>query len=102
MENRILHDRLRYLMAARVLLARLAAGGKQKNKLNLPPSFPGRSEDGQYVTAELADRLLTMSKEIADAFDRRNGNDRYARLVAQNEELIALPRIDLPADKKEA
>jgi hypothetical protein len=95
MENRILHDRLGFLMAARVLLARLAAGGKKKIKLNLPPSFPGRTEDGQYATAELADRFLAISKEIAEAFNQRNGNDRYSKLVRQNEELIALPTIAL-------
>jgi len=96
MENRMLHDRMHFLMAGRVLLARLAAGGKKQIKLALPANFPGRVEEGQYATVALSERLLEMAREIAEAFDKRNGNDRYARLIAENEELIGLPEIELP------
>jgi hypothetical protein len=97
LETRNASDRLFFLMAVRVLFARLAAAGKAKVKVALPPAFPHRSEDARYDTADLADRFRRMCDEIAAAFDARNGNDFYTRLVAANEELIALPAVELPA-----
>jgi hypothetical protein len=37
----------------------------------------------------LAEHFLQGCRDIASQFDARNGNDRYARLVAENERLIA-------------
>jgi hypothetical protein len=69
-------------------------------KVALPPDFPGRAEDGRYDTAELAGRFKKMCDEIAREFDRRNGNDFYARLVEANEELVGLEAVELPKAEK--
>jgi hypothetical protein len=88
LETRNGQDELQFLLGARLLLARLAAAGRKQIKLLLPPTFEHTREDGQYVTGELAEKFLTMAKDVATQFDRRNGTDRYARIVKESEALI--------------
>lgn len=91
LETRNAHDRLYFFLGARLLLARLAASGKSQIKFFLPPEFDRTRDDHTYATQDLADYFLAQCHQIAAAFDQRNATDRYARLVADNEELIALP-----------
>jgi hypothetical protein len=88
LETRNGQDKFSFLLGARLLLARLAAQGRKTIKLLLPPSFPHVREDGRYDTAELAEVFLSMATDVAAQFDRRNGTDRYARLLQENEALI--------------
>lgn len=88
LETRNGENRFHFFCAARLLLARLAAQGRATAKLLLPPAFPHARDDGAYATAALADQFLAMAQDVADQFDRRNGTDRYARLLAENEALI--------------
>jgi len=88
LETRNGQDKLSFLLGARLLLARLVAQGRNTLKLLLPPSFEHAREDGQYATGDLAEKFLGMAKAVANEFDRRNGNDRYAKLVSENEALI--------------
>ena len=94
LETRNGQDKFTFLLGARLLLARLAAQGRKTIKLLLPPSFPHAREDGEYDTADLAEKFLAMAGEVAKQFDRRNGTDRYFQLLQENEELIAF---ELPA-----
>ena len=88
LETRNGQDKLQFLLGARLLLARLAAEGRKTIKLLLPPSFEHTREDGEYLTSELAGTFLEMASGVAQEFDRRNGTDRYARIVKENEALV--------------
>ena len=88
LETRNGQDKFSFLLGARLLLARLAAHRRETIKLLLPPTFEHVREDGNYVTAELAEKFLAMATSVAKEFDRRNGNDRYARLLKENEAMI--------------
>ena len=90
-------SRFRFDLAARLLLARLHASGRQTLRLRLPSSHPAYRPDDQYATGDLAGLFLGAAREVASEFDRRNGNDHFtARLIPQNEQLIALPTVPLP------
>ena len=93
LETRNGENQFHFFAAARLLLARLAradrAGGQgQTIRLLLPEKFEHTREDGTYVAADLAETFLAMARDVAERFDRRNGNDRYARLLQANEDLI--------------
>ena len=88
LETRNGQDKFSFLLGARLLLARLAAQGRKTIKLLLPPSFPHARDDGQYDTAALAEKFLALASDVANQFDRRNGTDRYAQLLKENEALI--------------
>jgi hypothetical protein len=88
LETRNGQDKFTFLLGARLLLARLAAQGRKTVKLLLPPSFEHTREDGQYDTSDLAEKFLAMASDVAKQFDRRNGTDRYLKLLQENEALI--------------
>jgi hypothetical protein len=88
LETRNGQDKFTFLLGARLLLARLAAQGRKTIKLLLPPSFEHTREDGQYDTADLAEKFLAMASDVAKQFDRRNGTHRYFKLLQESEELI--------------
>jgi hypothetical protein len=87
-ETRNGQDKLQFLLGARLLLARLAAQGRKTIKLLLPGTFEPTRENGEYESAELAEKFLGMAQAVAQEFDRRNGTDRYARIVKENEALV--------------
>lgn len=70
--------KFRFDTAAALFLERLAESRK-KFKAQLPESFPGYQESGQYITADLAAELRRGASDLAAQFDRRNGNDYYSR-----------------------
>ena len=54
------------------------------------------SGDGSdHTVAALAERCRTAATELAARYDVRNGNDNFARLIAEAEELS---RLDIPLD----
>lgn len=74
--------KFRFDTAAALFLERLAESRKQF-KVQLPESFPGYQESGQYVTAELAATLRSRANQLTQQFDQRNGNDYYSREAAE-------------------
>lgn len=100
METRNNFYRLYFLLGARVVLARLAAERPQI-RMQMPAEFPGRREDATYPTADLAQWVLEQCRAEARAFDQRNGNDYYAKLVEANEALVKMPEIALPTKLKD-
>ena len=96
-ETRNLFSRFRFLLASRLLLARLHAEGRQTLRLRLPGAGSTHRPDEEYSTRELADWFLSAARDIAAQFDRRNGNDHFTpRLIPENEQRIAAPTIPLP------
>jgi hypothetical protein len=55
------------------------AGRKKRAKLRLPKVNHTIAGDGEYLLDDLAEGVRKMAAEIADRFDRRNGNDYYSR-----------------------
>jgi len=92
------HGPFYFLLGARVAIGRVLACGRQRLRLRLPQLADCHREDGQYATGEVADWLLQKVKALASAFDERNGTDRFARLVKENEKLIKLSEVELPAE----
>jgi hypothetical protein len=94
LETRNGHAAFEFFLGARLLLARLAArgggggGGRETIKLLLPPTFAHHREDGRYATTELADHFAARARDLAEQFNRRNGNLHYGRLFEHNEALI--------------
>jgi hypothetical protein len=73
-------QRLRFCLAARTLMRRLAAT-KRPRKMRLPRTFPLYDESGSYRPAALAEWFDAESRQLLEQFDRRNGNDYYSREV---------------------
>jgi hypothetical protein len=88
LEVRNNQDQFLFYLGARLLLARLARSGHATTKMLLPETFEHVRPDGQYEAQKLADQFYGMAKDLAGRFDRRNGNDRYEKLLAENEALI--------------
>lgn len=70
-------DRYSFLVAAEFLFEVL--GQDQSNcSVTLPKNFPLHREDGQYETATLREYFRAEAQQLAEKFDRRNGNDHYS------------------------
>lgn len=90
--------RFQFFQSARLLLERLRAAGKDALKFRLTesvaapdgrtlhPDWPEPDAQDRRRLDELCDWFARGAAEIADRFDRRNGNDGFRR------ELDALPR----------
>jgi tetratricopeptide (TPR) repeat protein len=75
-------NRYRFYTASSALLRRVAE--HQPNlPLRLPPSFPLRVKDGRYEAATLAEWFEKEAAPLGAAFDQRNGNDRYTKMVRE-------------------
>ncbi len=90
-EGRNLSGRFTFYLGAWVLLSRIAERArKPTRKLRLPRSLPFWREDATYRLDELLAWLEGELRGLADAFDRRNGNEWFARRVTAARELLAL------------
>lgn len=85
-----LDNRFDFLVAARLLVARLRESGSAALKLRLPTACPAPDERGRVDLAALEDWLEAEARAIAVRFDRRNGNDGFVREVDAFPELLAL------------
>jgi|GEM_PF-3981165 len=71
-----------FCTATEFLLRRMEADGVA-GKLRLPEQVEGLPETGERDAARLIDWLETKTREIGEAFDRRNGNESYRILRGQ-------------------
>ena len=63
---------------------------KQKRKLNLPSQLPCYEQECKYTPAELANWFSERTQQLADQFNRRNGNEYYNEIIAESRELVGL------------
>lgn len=75
-------NRLRFLIDTLPLLDRLRKAGKESTRLRLPPEFPLRDDGARPGVAGVREWVHETAADLAEAFDRRNGNDYYARRLA--------------------
>lgn len=87
LETRDLFARWRFYLAAHFFFPLLAESGRHSLKLRLPQESPGYREDGGYETAALASALEEACRALAAQFDARNGNDGFARVLAEQSQL---------------
>lgn len=80
-------DRFSFYTAAAFLLERVGAAGRNEVSLRLPRAFPQYAADGGYATRGLSDWFHTQARDTAARFDARNGTDRFAKLLARNQQL---------------
>jgi hypothetical protein len=73
-------DAFEFLLAARLLLARIAHAGRRRS-LRLPSSFPLRRDDARYEVAAILDWLDAELAALAARFDERNSNAYHSGLI---------------------
>lgn len=59
-----------------------------KRKLRLPQDFPVAASDDGYLLADVRDWFESQGHDVAEQFDRRNGNDRYRQSLQEQRELL--------------
>ena len=77
--NRNVFECFTFERAAWVFFGLLSDAGVGTMPLQMPDSFPPRSDDGDYETAQLRDWFGERVRETARRFDERNGNDHFTR-----------------------
>lgn len=85
-----LHDRFRFYNSSAVFLEKLGQQSQRKRKLTLPPQLPCFDKENRYDPAELASWFAKESQQLADQFNRRNGNEYYNEFIAESRELAGL------------
>jgi len=70
-----------FYLAARLLLEKLAKSGKKTVSIRIPKKTELTLGDGKPSIAALVDWLDVRLKELATAFDARNGNKSFANRV---------------------
>lgn len=85
-----LDERFEFFNSSSLFLEKLGQKSQRKRKLNLPSQFPCYDTECQYAPAELASWFADQAKQIADQFNRRNGNEHYSQLMAESRELVGL------------
>ncbi len=86
-ETKHLDERFEFYNMSWLLFDKLESNGKTEVKLHLPNSFKHYKEDGIYNLAELKTAFESHLSEIADLFDKRNGNRFYAETIEKNKSL---------------
>lgn len=81
--------KFRFLSAATLLLEALAAD-KKKLKIRIPQQLACHRDDDSYNMAELASWFDSETRQYADRFNKRNGNDRYDQLIADNRAIAGI------------
>jgi len=76
-----LKSRFEFYNAVRFLLDQLAAAGREKLRLKLPPHFAAYEESGEYQVATLREWFDAAAEDLAAKFDARNGNDGYTKAL---------------------
>jgi hypothetical protein len=82
-----LSRRFTFYLAAALLLGRLIAKGKTRLPMRLPQQFRPADEKGNHDLATLLEWINDELEDLAERFDRRNGNDYHRRQIAENREL---------------
>ena len=71
--------RFHFLRNALFTLRRIAESGRPALRLVLPPTFPVWNDEGRYALKALTAWVRAEAADLAGQFDRRNGNDSFAR-----------------------
>lgn len=77
----------RFYLAARLLFSSLAESGQTSLTLRLPKSAACYQEGGCYEVTAVASWIEEMCRDLAARFDARNGNDGFARRLAEQHQL---------------
>ena len=80
--------RLHFAMDATVLFDRLVSIGTEEVTLRLPESIPLPHDRQRYPVAALHEWLHIEATQLADLFDKRNGNSYFREQLAKRSELI--------------
>ena len=81
--------RFEFFLAVRLLLQTLAQNGKKTVPVRLPKSMNLDTGDAKPTVAALIVWIDARLKELATAFDARNGNKSFAKRVRKFDELLA-------------
>jgi hypothetical protein len=85
-------DQVEFYPCLLTLIRVLRGTGKEQVTWRLTPACPGFRPDGRYDLTEL-DRLYSaQAAAVAGRYDTRDGNDYYARQLADLDELLSLVR----------
>lgn len=79
------HRRFIFFLGARLLMLRLLGDGTKELRLKLPEQFATESKATRRPTQELADFFLNEATALASAFNARNGNEHYTKLLREHE-----------------
>ena len=82
--------KFRFFSSVTLFFEALAAESPEPKKLRIPKQFGCYRPDEQYDPALLADWFAAETRQLADQFNARNGNDRYDHLLADNRVLSGL------------
>lgn len=85
-------DQVEFYPAVVVLCRMLRRVGKDSVKLRLTPACPGFRPEGEYDLHELDGVYFVQATGVAARYDARDGNNYYARLLAQLDNLLTLAR----------
>ncbi|MDB2686134.1 hypothetical protein N9Y42_02885 [Mariniblastus sp.] len=81
--------RFRFYCSCSILMELLANDYRQI-KLRIPQQLSCCNETGQYTTSELAGWFENETRQLADLFNQRNGNDCYTEIIADNRKLAGV------------
>lgn len=85
-----LHDRFQFYNSSALFLEKLGQNSTRQRKLNLPSQLPCYEKECKYSPAELAHWFKEQTQQLADQFNRRNGNEYYNEIIAESRELTGL------------
>lgn len=77
---------------ALLTMIRLLRREKTTVRLRLSATCPGYQADGIYDLAELDRVYMAEAMEVANQYDARDGNDYYARMMADLDEILPFAR----------
>jgi len=83
-------SRFRFYNVATLFLEKLDQHSKRKRKLTLPSQLPCYDPQSKYDPAELAAWFAHETQQLADQFNRRNGNEYYNAFIAECRKLVGL------------
>lgn len=84
-------DRFMFFKWSAALFEWLAHRGDRLRRLRTPKTFPVEASDGRFRPTEVANWFADQTRDLAERFDARNGNDGYMRRIREARETIRLP-----------
>ena len=82
--------RFRFYDSCSLLLESISQTTPNRRKLRLPEELECWREDETYDPRQLGQWFANESRQIADLFNERNGNQRYDEMIADNRQLAGL------------
>ncbi|MDA0835485.1 MAG: hypothetical protein O2955_11265 [Planctomycetota bacterium] len=95
--------RMKFIFATVQAFLSFESKRKDSVKLRLPPKTPFTRADGVYPVGELRQEFAAAARELATAFDARNGNSYYVDyLVKLPESLAHIKPLPVPTQKRKS